>query len=208
VAGGLRDAADRLHRRGSLRLLFDRERARGETDQRGVAFRRDAEAGPDEAGIGGPLCQTSWKRHGGSAAGVAQLRQEMATIDAATSPSSWAAVMGHLATHRCAAADTGRTVAPTPRTRRDTCCTGFSRARPARRVVRTADEQHDEILPRRHPKHIAAMFGWSNGDSPDDQDETAARIVALATKLAAAHCGTCQAPRRRLTTTCATSRFL
>ena len=45
------------------------------------------------------------------------------------------------------------------------------------------DEQHAEILAA-YPQHIAAMFGLVYGG---DHTETAARIVALETKLAAAH---------------------
>ena len=45
------------------------------------------------------------------------------------------------------------------------------------------DEQHAEILAA-YPKHIAAMFALVYGG---DHTETAARIVALETKLAAAH---------------------
>jgi len=45
------------------------------------------------------------------------------------------------------------------------------------------DEQHAEILAA-YPQHIAAMFALVYGG---DHTETAARIVALETKLAAAH---------------------
>jgi predicted metalloendopeptidase len=45
------------------------------------------------------------------------------------------------------------------------------------------DEQHAEILAA-YPQHIAAMFALVSGG---DHAETAARIVALETKLAAAH---------------------
>ncbi|WP_077078008.1 M13 family metallopeptidase [Mycobacterium numidiamassiliense] len=52
------------------------------------------------------------------------------------------------------------------------------------------DEQHAEVLAA-YPVHIARMFGLVfGGDSPadpQDYDEIAARIVALETKLAAAH---------------------
>lgn len=46
------------------------------------------------------------------------------------------------------------------------------------------EEQHAAILAA-YPKHIAAMFALVYGDG--DHDDTAARIVALETKLAAAH---------------------
>ena len=38
-----------------------------------------------------------------------------------------------------------------------------------------------------YPRHIAAMFALVYGGSADDYADTAARIVALETKLAAAH---------------------
>ena len=48
------------------------------------------------------------------------------------------------------------------------------------------DEQHAEVLAA-YPVHIARMFGLVFGGPAGDHDETAARIVALETKLAAAH---------------------
>ena len=48
------------------------------------------------------------------------------------------------------------------------------------------DEQHAEILAA-YPRHIAAMFALVYGGSSDDHADTAARIVALESKLAAAH---------------------
>ena len=48
------------------------------------------------------------------------------------------------------------------------------------------DEQHAEILAA-YPRHIAAMFALVYGGSTDDHADTAARIVALESKLAAAH---------------------
>ena len=48
------------------------------------------------------------------------------------------------------------------------------------------DEQHAEVLAA-YPAHIARMFSLVFGGDTGDHDETAARIVALETKLAAAH---------------------
>ncbi|MGZ4509886.1 MAG: M13 family metallopeptidase [Mycobacterium sp.] len=48
------------------------------------------------------------------------------------------------------------------------------------------DEQHAEVLAA-YPGHIARMFGLVYGGNPDAHAETAARIVALEGKLAAAH---------------------
>ena len=48
------------------------------------------------------------------------------------------------------------------------------------------DEQHAEILAA-YPGHIAAMFALALGGTTDDHAGTAASIVALETKIAAAH---------------------
>jgi putative endopeptidase len=48
------------------------------------------------------------------------------------------------------------------------------------------DPQHAEILAA-YPTHIARVFGLVYGGDPADHADTAARIVALETKLAAAH---------------------
>ena len=48
------------------------------------------------------------------------------------------------------------------------------------------DEQHAEVLAA-YPGHIARMFSLVFGGNAGDHGETAARIVALETKLAAAH---------------------
>jgi putative endopeptidase len=48
------------------------------------------------------------------------------------------------------------------------------------------DEQHAELLAA-YPDHIARMFALVHGGAPEDHSQTAARIVALETKLAAAH---------------------
>ena len=48
------------------------------------------------------------------------------------------------------------------------------------------DEQHAAVLAA-YPGHIARMFSLVYGGEPADHAETAARIVALETKLAAAH---------------------
>jgi putative endopeptidase len=48
------------------------------------------------------------------------------------------------------------------------------------------DEQHAELLAT-YPDHIARMFALVYGAAPDDHSQTAAQVVALETKLAAAH---------------------
>jgi putative endopeptidase len=48
------------------------------------------------------------------------------------------------------------------------------------------DEQHAELLAA-YPDHIARMFALVYGGAPEEHSQTAARIIALETKLAAAH---------------------
>jgi putative endopeptidase len=48
------------------------------------------------------------------------------------------------------------------------------------------DEQHAEVLAA-YPRHIARMFSLVFGGTPEEHADTAAGIVALETKLAAAH---------------------
>jgi predicted metalloendopeptidase len=48
------------------------------------------------------------------------------------------------------------------------------------------DKQHAAILAD-YPRHIAAMFALVYGGDPEEHSETATRVVALETKLAAAH---------------------
>src|SRR6202000_1087605 len=48
------------------------------------------------------------------------------------------------------------------------------------------DQQHAAVLAA-YPGHVARMFGLVFGGDPETHAETAARIVALETKLAAAH---------------------
>ena len=48
------------------------------------------------------------------------------------------------------------------------------------------DEQHAEVLAA-YPGHIATMFSLVHGGDPEQHADSAARIVALETKLAAAH---------------------
>ena len=48
------------------------------------------------------------------------------------------------------------------------------------------DEQHAQVLAA-YPRHIARMFALVFGGAPESHAETAARVVALETKMAAAH---------------------
>jgi putative endopeptidase len=114
--------------------------------------------------------------------GVQPLLDELAAIDGADSPAALAAVLGALQ-RTGVGGGTGVYV--------DTDSKNSSRylvhlnqsglGLPDESYYR--DEQHAEILAA-YPEHIAAMFALVYGG---DHSETAARIVALETKLAAAH---------------------
>lgn len=117
--------------------------------------------------------------------GLAPLLDELGAIDAAGSPDALAEVMGSLQRTGIGGA-TGLYV--------DTDSKNSSRyllhltqsgiGLPDESYFR--EEQHAEILAA-YPGHIAAMFGLVLGGDPGEHAATAQRIVALETKLAAAH---------------------
>ncbi|MGV0853090.1 M13 family metallopeptidase [Mycolicibacterium phlei] len=115
--------------------------------------------------------------------GVAPLRDELAAIDAADSPAALARVLGALQ-RTGVGGGTGVYVDTDSKdsTRYLLHFTQSGLGLPDESYYR--DEQHAEILAA-YPKHIAAMFALVYGDG--DHDDTAARIVALETKLASAH---------------------
>jgi putative endopeptidase len=115
--------------------------------------------------------------------GVQPLLDELAAIDAADSPQALAAVLGALQ-RAGVGGGTGLYVDTDSKnsTRYLVHLTQSGLGLPDESYYR--DEQHAEILAA-YPKHIAAMFALVYGEG--DHDETAARIVALETKLAAAH---------------------
>ncbi|ULE34594.1 M13 family metallopeptidase [Mycobacterium sp. IDR2000157661] len=117
--------------------------------------------------------------------GTAPLLEELAAIDAAETPQALAVVLGDLQRTGVGGA-TGVYVDTDSKdsTRYLLHFTQSGLGLPDESYYR--DEQHAEILAA-YPKHIAAMFGLVFGSSQDEHDGTAARILALETKLAAAH---------------------
>ncbi len=121
--------------------------------------------------------------------GLAPLRQELADIDAAEDTEALAAVVGAL--QRSGVGGGAGAYIDTDSkdsTRYLLHVSQSGLGLPDESYYR--DEQHAEILAA-YPRHIAAMFALVYGSSeegdPDDHADTAARIVALETKLAAAH---------------------
>jgi len=114
--------------------------------------------------------------------GVQPLLDELAAIDAAESPDALAAVLGGLQSTGVGGG-TGVYVDTDSKdsTRYLLHLNQSGLGLPDESYYR--DEQHAEILAA-YPQHIAAMFALVYGG---DHTETAARIVALETKLAAAH---------------------
>jgi predicted metalloendopeptidase len=114
--------------------------------------------------------------------GVQPLLDELAAIDAAESPDALAAVMGGLQ-RTGVGGGTGVYVDTDSKdsTRYLVHLSQSGLGLPDESYYR--DEQHAEILAA-YPQHVAAMFALVYGG---DHTETAARIVALETKLAAAH---------------------
>ncbi|MGD9515840.1 M13 family metallopeptidase [Mycolicibacterium sp.] len=119
------------------------------------------------------------------ARGLTPLRDELAAVDAADTPEALARVLGALQ-RVGVGGGTGLYV--------DTDSKNSSRyllhlsqsgiGLPDESYFR--EERHAEILAA-YPGHIAAMFGLVYGGDPADHAATADRIVALETKIAAAH---------------------
>jgi putative endopeptidase len=117
--------------------------------------------------------------------GVAPLREELASVDDAADAAALAAVVGRL--QRTGVGGGARVYVDTDAkdsTRYLLHVTQSGLGLPDESYYR--DEQHAQILAG-YPRHIAAMFALVYGGSADDHAEDAARIVALESKLAAAH---------------------
>ena len=128
--------------------------------------------------------------------GLQPLLDELAAIDAADTPEALAAVLGQLqrtGSGRGAAS----TSTPTPRTRRAIWCTSLSpgSACPTSRTTATRS------TPRSWPHTRSTSRRCSTSSTarrPSQRTQaTAARIVALETKLAAGALGRRETPRRR-----------
>ncbi|AQT78162.1 peptidase M13 [Mycolicibacterium litorale] len=117
--------------------------------------------------------------------GVQPLLDELARIDAATDPAALAAVIGTLQ-RTGVGGGVGLYIDTDSKnsTRYLVHLTQSGLGLPDESYYR--DEQHAAILGA-YPQHIAAMFALVLGGTPDEQAERAGRIVALETRLAAAH---------------------
>ncbi|MDQ2638867.1 MAG: M13 family metallopeptidase, partial [Actinomycetota bacterium] len=114
--------------------------------------------------------------------GMAPLRGELAAVDAATTPAELAAVLGALQRTGVGGGTGGYVDTDSKDSTRYLLHLNQSGlGLPDESYYR--EEQHADILAA-YPQHIAAMFALVCGG---EHAETAARIVALETKLAAAH---------------------
>lgn len=166
---------------GAFRSLYDRaeEHVR---DLITEAAASNAAQGSDEQRIG-DLYASFMDEQTVAARGMQPLLDELTAIDAADSPDALAAVLGALQ-RTGVGGGTGVYVDTDSKdsTRYLLHMSQSGLGLPDESYYR--DEQHAEILAA-YPQHIAAMFELVYG--PGDHDDTAARIVALETKLAAAH---------------------
>ena len=167
---------------GAFRLLADRaeEQVR---DLITEAAATDAPAGTDEQQIG-DLYASFMDTDAVAAIGVRPLLDELADVDAATGPDGLAVVLGTLQ-RTGVGGGTGAYVDTDSKdsTRYLLHLSQSGIGLPDESYYR--DPQHAEILAA-YPGHIARMFALVYGPS-DAHAETAARIVALETKIAAAH---------------------
>ena len=168
---------------GAFRLLFDRaeEQVR---DLITEAASSGAATGTDEQRIG-DLYASFMDERTVADRGVQPLLEELAVVDAADSPTALAAVLGALQ-RTGVGGGTGVYVDTDSKnsTRYLLHLSQSGLGLPDESYYR--DEQHAEILAA-YPRHIAAMFALVYRGTANDHAETAARIVALETKLAAAH---------------------
>ena len=169
---------------GAFRSLFDRaeEQVRDlitEAAESGAGNRAPTSSGS------ATCTPASWTKHAVARIGLQPLRDELATVDAADSPDALATVLGGLQ-RTGVGGGTGLYVDTDSKdsTRYLVHLNQSGLGLPDESYYR--DEQHAEILAA-YPRHIAAMFALTYGGSADDHAETAARVVALESKLAAAH---------------------
>jgi putative endopeptidase len=168
---------------GAFRLLADRaeEQVR---DLITEAAATHAPAGTDEQRIG-DLYASFMDEAAVARIGVRPLLDELAAVDSAASPEALAVVLGELQ-RSGVGGGTGAYVDTDSKnsTRYLLHLTQSGLGLPDESYYR--DPQHAEILAA-YPGHIARMFALVFGGSADDHADTAVRIVALETELAAAH---------------------
>ena len=168
---------------GAFRALYDQaeEHVRDIITEAAAAT---AEVGTDEQRVG-HLYASFLDEQALEARGLKPLREELATIDAAQGPDALAGVIGRLQ-RTGVGGPVGLYI--------DTDSKNSSRylvhlyqsglGLPDESYYR--DDQHAAILGA-YPRHIATMFALVFGGTADEYAERAGRIVALETKLAAAH---------------------
>ncbi|MFO7161863.1 MAG: M13 family metallopeptidase [Mycolicibacterium hassiacum] len=168
---------------GAFRELHDRaeEQVRDLIEQ---AAASGAPPGTDEQRIG-DLYASFMDEQTIAARGVAPLRDELAGVEQATDPDELARVLGALQ-RTGVGGGTGVYVDTDSKnsTRYLLHLNQSGLGLPDESYYR--EERHAEILAA-YPRHIAAMFALVYGGSADDHAGTAERIVALESKLAAAH---------------------
>jgi neprilysin/putative endopeptidase len=168
---------------GAFRELHDRaeEQVRELIEQ---AAASGAPPGTDEQRIG-DLYASFMDEQTIAARGVAPLRDELAGVEQATDPDELARVLGALQ-RTGVGGGTGVYVDTDSKnsTRYLLHLNQSGLGLPDESYYR--EERHAEILAA-YPRHIAAMFALVYGGSADDHAGTAERIVALESKLAAAH---------------------
>ncbi|QLL07892.1 M13 family metallopeptidase [Mycobacterium vicinigordonae] len=168
---------------GAFRTLFDRaeEQVRDLIIQ---ASASQAAGGTDEQRIG-DLYASFLDEETVEHRGLQPLHDELAVVDGAANRTVLAAVIGAL--QRTGVGGGVGIYVDTDSKNSNRYLAHFSQSGiglPDESYYR--DEQHAAVL-EAYPGHIARMFALVFGGSRDDHAETAARIVALESKLAAAH---------------------
>jgi putative endopeptidase len=168
---------------GAFRTLFDRAEEQVRDLITGAAD-SNPQPGTDEQRIG-DLYASFMAEDSVARVGLAPLHEELKSIDAAHDAAALSAVVGRLQhTGVGGGALTYIDTDSKDSTRYLLHVSQSGLGLPDESYYR--DEQHAEILAA-YPRHIAAMFALVYGGSADDHAETAARIVALESKLAAVH---------------------
>jgi putative endopeptidase len=168
---------------GAFRSLFDRaeEQVR---DLISEAASSGAPKGTDEQRIG-DLYASFMDEQTVERRGLQPLLDELAAIDAADDATALAALLGGLQRTGVGGGAGGYVDTDSKNSSRYLLHLNQSGlGLPDESYYR--DEQHAAILAA-YPRHIAAMFALVYGGTAEDHAETAARIVALESKLAAAH---------------------
>jgi predicted metalloendopeptidase len=172
---------------GAFRTLFDRAEEQVReliTEVSEAADTVSTSAGTDEQRIG-DLYASFMDIDAVERVGLAPLRDELAAVDDAADASALAALAGRL--QRTGVGGGAGIYIDTDSkdsTRYLLHLNQSGIGLPDESYYR--DERHAEILAA-YPRHIAAMFALVYGGSADDHADTAARIVALESKLAAMH---------------------